>query len=244
MKQVSKNILEKIEKGEEISPFLFVDKNLEIKNQKIKDLSFEILEKLDIPKVFLYVFEDNKEKIKVEEIRRFIESSNIKTNYKVQIFFIENISRLTHQAGNSLLKFLEEPGIWNLIFLSNSWENDILDTILSRVQIINSSSLKKQKENLFFTDLIKNYLNSNDNSIISYFFKNKLEKYEYINFLENLIIYIKKNFNNYDSESSSEWQGWFFIDYLDEILEDINLIEKNNLNPRYTVDKWILRIKN
>lgn len=227
-KKLANNILEKIKKGEEISPFLFIDKNLEIANSEIKNLAFNILENLKIPKVFLYVFEDNAEKIKVEEIRRFTEKSNTKTSYKIQIFFIENISRLTIWAGNSLLKFLEEPWNQNLIFLSSTWENNILETILSRVQIINFWWTKKKKENLFFLDLIKNYINSKNTELITYFFKNKLEKSEYINFLENLIIYAKENL--------------VFIHYLDELLEDINLIEKNNVNAKYIVDKWILKI--
>ncbi len=228
MEKLVNNIIKKIKKGEEISPFLFIDKNLEIANQNIKNIALEILEKLKIPKVFLYVFEDEGKSIKVKEMRDFSEKANIKTPYPIQIFFIENISKLTTGAGNSLLKFLEEPWKQNLIFLSNSGENDILETILSRVQIVYLGKSKKRKENLFFQDLIKNYINSNDTELISYFFKNKLEKSEYIDFLENLIIFIKKNL--------------IFTQYLDEILEDINLIEKNNLNPRYTTDKWILRI--
>jgi hypothetical protein len=35
-----------------------------------------------------------------------------------------------------MLKFFEEPDITNIIFLTNASESGILDTILSRVQII------------------------------------------------------------------------------------------------------------
>jgi hypothetical protein len=46
--------------------------------------------------------------------------------------------------------------------------------------------------------------------------------------LENLIIYSKKNL--------------VFTDYLDEILEDITVVKTNNVNAKFIVDKWILKI--
>jgi hypothetical protein len=50
-----------------------------------------------------------------------------------------------------------------------------------------------------------------------------------LEFLENLIIYAKKNF--------------CFIDLLDELEEDMNWIKQNNLIARFIVDKWIIKIK-
>jgi hypothetical protein len=49
-----------------------------------------------------------------------------------------------------------------------------------------------------------------------------------LEFLENLVIYAKKNF--------------CFIDFLNELEEDINWIKQNNLNARFVVDKWIWKI--
>jgi len=56
--------------------------------------------------------------------------------------------------------------------------------------------------------LIKSYINNESDELLNYFFKNKLEKQDYINFLENLIIYAKKNL--------------VLIVFLEEILEDLN----------------------
>ena len=39
MNEIFEKIIEKIEKGDEISPFLFISKNLEILNEEIKSLS-------------------------------------------------------------------------------------------------------------------------------------------------------------------------------------------------------------
>lgn len=219
----------KIDKGEEISPFLFIGKNLEILNKNIYDLWLDILKKYNINKINIFILKDNWEKIKIKEIKEFIEKSNTKSWDKFQIFFIENISRLTNQASNSLLKFFEEPWIWNIIFSTNIWENNILDTILSRVQIIDFWWQKTNKKNNFYQDIIKNFIEENWNELINYIFKSKLEKQDYIDFLENLIIYFKENLIN--------------INLLEDINEDINLIKQNNLNAKYIADKWIIKIK-
>jgi hypothetical protein len=46
--------------------------------------------------------------------------------------------------------------------------------------------------------------------------------------MKTLIDFIKENF--------------IFIDYLEEINDDINMIEKNNVLAKNVVDKWILNI--
>ncbi len=233
MDNIISKISEKINKGEEVSPFLFTGKNLEIVNQKVNDFAISLLKKFEIPNAYLYILKDNQENIKVKEVKDFISYSNSKPPYKFQIFLIENISRLTIWASNSMLKFFEEPWTKNIIFTTNYWENNVLDTILSRVQIINLNINLEKRENQFFQSLIKSYLNNESNELISYFIKNKLEKEELkkenLDFLDNLIIYAKNNLT--------------LIKYLEELNDDINWIKQNNLNAKYIVDKWILKIK-
>jgi replication-associated recombination protein RarA len=207
---------------------LFLAKNSDLLNSQVKNLWLELLKYYNIPSSYLYIFEDNGEKIKIKDISKFIELSNSKPPYKFQIFLIENISRFTISAWNSLLKFFEEPDVTNIIFLTNNSENWILDTILSRVQTINLWWISKIKKDDFIYSLINNYFRKKDTEILSYYFRNKLEKEEYINFLENLIIYSKENL--------------VFIDFLEKIDEDINAIKQNNVNAKYIVDKWLLKI--
>lgn len=227
-KNIIDNIEKQINKGDKKAPFLFLGKNLEILNSDIKNLSLELMKKYEIPQTYLYIFPDNWEKIKIKDIKSFIEYSNSKPPFKFQIFLIENISRLTISASNSLLKFFEEPDESNIIFLTNNSESWVLDTILSRVQNIDTKINYSIKKDDFIISMINSYIEKNDNEIISYYFRNKLEKQEYINFLENLILYIKDKL--------------VLIDFLDEIEEDINSIKQNNVNPRYIVDKWLLKI--
>ena len=76
---------------------------------------------------------------------------------------------------------------------------------------------------------MSNFVFKKENELVSYFYKAKLEKTDYINFLQNLILFIKKNL--------------IFVDYLDEIVDDINAIEQNNVNAKFILDKWILKLK-
>lgn len=239
LKLMLNNILKlielKIEQGDTNSPCLFLGNNLELTNSKIKDFALKLLKDFSIPSSYLYTLIDNWEKIKIKDIKQFVQLSNSKPWFQFQIFLIENIYRLTLTSANSLLKFFEEPWKYNIIFLTSAWENWILDTILSRVNIININTWKKEiKENNFYYDLIDNYKNNNTSEIFSYFYKNKLEKDEYIKFLENIIIYYKNNI----------WKNNIIIDseFLTELDDDINGIKQNNVNAKYIIDKWLLKI--
>lgn len=226
-----KQISEKIKKSEELSPFLFIGQNTELLNSKVEEIIFEFFWEFEIPKVNLIKLEDNWENIKIAEIKEFIKKWNLWTPYRFQVFFIENVSRLTLQSANSCLKFFEEPWIQNIIFMTNSWENWILETILSRVQIINFNKVALptwKEQNTFYFNLLDNYLEKRNSEIFSYFFRNKLEKEELLDFLKNLILYAKKNL--------------VFLNLIEEIDEDINLIKKNNVNVKNIVDKYLMKI--
>ncbi|MDP2090063.1 MAG: hypothetical protein Q8K30_00570 [Candidatus Gracilibacteria bacterium] len=225
---LKQDIIKQINKGERISPFLFLGKNSELLNSQVRNLGIEILKDFEIPSNYLYISEDDGKNIKIKDIKEFVEFSNSKSPYKFQIFLIENISRFTIQAGNSMLKFFEEPDASSIIFLTNTSESGILDTILSRVQTIDLGGQSIIKKDNFVYSMIEKYILNKNTEIISYYYRNKLEKQDYIIFLENLIIYSKENL--------------VLINFLNEIDEDINTIKQNNVNAKYIVDKWLLRI--
>jgi hypothetical protein len=64
--------------------------------------------------------------------------------------------------------------------------------------------------------------------LVRYFFSGKYEKDEYMVFLKTLIEYI--------------WSKRVQMNLLDEIHEDIWGILKNNLQGRYVVDKYIMKL--
>lgn len=231
LNNIENKILKKIELGESLSPFLFVSENIELLNSKIYSFALELLEKLSIPKVNIFVLKDNWESIKISQIKEFLSKMNVSNPYWIQIFIIENISRFTLQAANSSLKQFEEPWKQNLIFLSNSWESQVLDTILSRVQVVDLWLKLQKNDNNFYIDMLKWYLFENNLNLLSYFYKNRLEKQEYINFLYVIINLIKT------------WELSLDNDLMDDLLDDIELISKNNVLPRGSIDKWILILK-
>jgi DNA polymerase III delta prime subunit len=109
MQELQKQILDKIKMEQEISPFLFIGKNRELLSSQIENLAFSILKELNIPKNYLFTLKDNQDKIKISEIKNFLANTKLKSSYKIQIFFIENITSLTLEASNSCLKIFEEP---------------------------------------------------------------------------------------------------------------------------------------
>ena len=106
-----KNIQQQIKKGEEISPFLFLSDNLELLDSEIEALALQLLDDHEIPKTHLFTMRDDGESIKIKDMKLFLEKSHRKASFDFQIFFIENISRMTIKSANASLKFLEEPGV-------------------------------------------------------------------------------------------------------------------------------------
>jgi len=77
------------------------------------------------------------ESIKIKDIKILINKvqKTKQSNYKIII--IQNIERLTLAAANSFLKTLEEPPEKTIFFLTTENLSSILQTITSRVRIIN-----------------------------------------------------------------------------------------------------------
>jgi len=99
------------------------------------------------------ILEKETKKIKIDEIRKIQHEAALKSNSKYKIFVINRIDNFTLEAGNALLKILEEPkGNTIFILTAKSIEN-ILPTIISRCIII--------KFNLVAEDKILKYLDMN-----------------------------------------------------------------------------------
>ncbi len=82
------------------------------------------------------VFRDNNESIKIGEVRGVISRLNMSAQSKYKIFIAENIERMTEEAGNCLLKTLEEPPQNTIFLLTAIYPKRVMPTILSRVRIL------------------------------------------------------------------------------------------------------------
>lgn len=230
IKETKNKINHAISNNKEIAPFLFLSDNLVKTNLDIYNLAQEILSSHNISKYNIISLTDNWERIKMDETRELLYKSNQKSSEGFQIFIIENISRLNINSSNALLKFFEEPGAWNIILLTNAWENNILDTIISRVSKVYLCDKKVSSKNEFYYNLLDRFVKKEDNKLASYFYSEKLEKQDYIDFLKTFIIYSKENL--------------VFTEFLDNIEKKINAINNTNVLPKYVVDTLIINLQN
>ncbi|GAB2479455.1 DNA polymerase III subunit delta' [Alkalibacterium psychrotolerans] len=83
--------------------------------------------------------------IKIAQIRNLKEEftkSGMESRRKIVI--VEDVEKMTNQAANSLLKFLEEPEGDIIVFLLTTARQKLLPTIVSRCQIIQFPQLSKE----------------------------------------------------------------------------------------------------
>lgn len=85
--------------------------------------------------------------IKKEQIEHLIHefsmSSLESSKTKNQVYIIKDADRMNTAAANSLLKFLEEPNVNHYAFLTTTNYKKILDTIVSRCQLIHFKPIPK-----------------------------------------------------------------------------------------------------
>lgn len=86
----------------------------------------------------------------MRQIKQFFMNSGIESSKKVLI--IKEAEKMTNQAANSLLKFIEEPDGQTYIFLLTKNVNSLLPTIQSRCQILRLKDLPKKTLNQLFDE--------------------------------------------------------------------------------------------
>ena len=79
---------------------------------------------------------DNKESLKIGEVRSLIERLNMTRQSSYQIVLIQTIERMTIEAANSFLKILEEPPPRTIFIMTTNNVRSLLPTIISRVRTI------------------------------------------------------------------------------------------------------------
>ncbi len=226
--EIIHKIQKSIEKGDEIAPFLFVGTPSSENNARMKEIGQKLLQAAGIDMQSFFLLEDTWEALKIAETKDFFQKIYEKPRFDFQIFCIENIGRMTVQSANACLKNLEEPGKGNIILLTNEGENGILDTILSRVQVIPLGGTAQNTYSPLYLDMIQEYIEHKDTKIIEYFFTEKLERTDYARFLETLVYYAQTN-NRY----------W---DFLEDVESDIKWLRTGSFNGKYIVDTYILRL--
>jgi len=103
------------------------------------------------PNVFL--IEAEGEQIKVDQIRRIVaEFARTSLEDAPRVYIVNDAHKLNPEAGNTLLKTLEEPGSDIYAILVTDSFNALLKTIVSRSQVIHFAALDKD---VVRADLVK-----------------------------------------------------------------------------------------
>ena len=93
--------------------------------------------------------------IKKDEIQTLKSDLSVKSFYGKKIYWIKDIEKMTEQAANSLLKFLEEPEDDIIAILSCKNISAVLPTIISRCQQIKLVGQSKDREVTENDEMIK-----------------------------------------------------------------------------------------
>lgn len=204
---------------------------------KIDNLTFEEL-KVIKPDGFWI------KKEQIEDLQNEFLKKSIYSNKK--IYIIDEVEKLNSHAAASLLKFLEEPEEGIIAILITNNVNFVLDTIISRCQIVKMNCYNEVKYNEDISRTIQKLcysLNKDINTIEEYIESNELLIKEIIDFCiefemfkKNMIYKINKlieKINNKDEllmffdifvlfykdilNTKLEKNIEYFFDYLDEI---------------------------
>lgn len=93
----------------------------------------------------LIEIEPDGQSIKVDQVRNLIaEFSKSAVEGSKKVYIVDEAEKMTVNAANSLLTFLEEPGAGTYLFLLTTVKESILPTIRSRCQIIHFQPLQRQ----------------------------------------------------------------------------------------------------
>lgn len=179
---------------------------------------------------------------KKEEIQNLKSDLSIKSFYGKKIYWIKDIEKMTEQAANSLLKFLEEPEDDIIAILSCKNISVVLPTIISRCQQIklvghsnNTESSQNEELIKFVGEYVKRY--SNKPHLANIYLLEKLKtKEDVVEFFKHLNIEINNSYtenNLHDVLNISKVQEKVLL-----ALTDLN----SNVNATLVLEKFLFTI--
>lgn len=217
----------------------------------------------------LEIIETNDLWLKKENIDKLQKDFNFKPIVgKRKIYIIKNAEKIREGLANTLLKFIEEPEEGIIAILVTDNKAKILDTIISRCQVVSLKSTNSTYEldkNEYNDEIISNTIN-----FINNYEEKKLETIIYANELFhshmkdrndyllafNLILMYYNDILNYKLNGSFSTFKDYVSDYtyinklsIENILKKINVVIElkktilNNVNYNLLIDKLIISFK-
>ena len=180
--------------------------------------------------------------IKKEEIQMLKSDLSVKSFYGKKIYWIKDIEKMTEQAANSLLKFLEEPEDDIIAILSCKNISAVLPTIISRCQQI---KLVGQSENIeiekneelihVVNEYVRRYINKPHLANI-YVLEKLKTKDDIVEFFKHLSIEINNSYtenNLHDALNISRVQEKVLL-----AVTDLN----SNVNATLVLEKFLFTV--
>ena len=179
--------------------------------------------------------------IKKEEIQTLKSDLSIKAFYGKKIYWIKDIEKMTEQAANSLLKFLEEPEDDIIAILSCKNISAVLPTIISRCQQIklvgqsnNIESVQNEELIKFVAEYVRKY---NKPHLANIYLLEKLKtKEDIVEFFKYLSIKITNSYtekNQHDVVNISKVQEKVLL-----AVTDLN----SNVNATLVLEKFLFTV--
>lgn len=271
----SKNVIkifDKYIKNNKINHAYLIETNIENRIELAKLLISKILsvdgknnEIMDLYKNGdLKFISTNAQSIKKEDIIKLKEDFKTSSIYNdIRIYVIEEAEKLNASSSNTLLKFLEEPNQRIIAILITSNKNKVINTIVSRCQIIRAfiKESSQVEENSYYNNLFEFLLimEEKKEKSIAYFYKfykkDSLDRNSIKDFM-NSILYIYDDVLNYKfGENLEHYEK--YKDYIKKISDynDVKKLQykisiliaslesiKFNPNIRLTIDKMIIEM--
>jgi DNA polymerase III subunit delta' len=212
--------------------YLIYNSDFETRLEKIKELLTINFSLENNPDLLIVGRVDEKKSLGIEEVKVLPNFLKIKPlSHHEKVVIIKDSHLLTEPAQNSLLKILEEPPEYSLIFLEAPHINNFLPTTLSRCLQIKVKGIKKCEE-LNDIKIDHNFFNFSIKQKIEWVVSNsKLEKEEVIKLLHELLILLKEEKNSEKRKRNTEI-----------ILEQINNLSNYNINSKIVLDYLALNL--
>ncbi len=154
---------------------------------------------------FILTAPDKRDKIRLEKIHE-LQDLMLRAPFQSheRFILIHNAEKMTLQAQNALLKLIEEPPERNILFLTVSKPNSLLDTIKSRSVAVHIKKSYENRSSVFFdySPYIKDFCELFDTSSIVSLKKQLSEnidfkKYDFSVNIKNIEIFAKKTIKKY-----------------------------------------------
>jgi len=147
-----------IEKQRLAHAYLFIGPRDVGKHETALFIASKICDDIDI---HIVESEEEKTSITIEQIRMMLDQVKLRAfSSDKKVFIIKNAEELTLEAGNALLKTLEEPSKNSILILTTSKPQWILETIQSRCQNVYFATPKRAEIKLKLMDELHEDLKS------------------------------------------------------------------------------------